>query len=77
MLHHTKDILVRSLPQVIQYRIPLYLPAERLIFNATELILNIKHTEDLGYFDLQKTIKAHKQIEFVVEDLKKPKIELK
>lgn len=55
-MNHTKDILVRVLPQILQYRIPLYLPHEQQILKASELILNIPHKQDVSYVDLQKQV---------------------
>ena len=41
-MRHSKEVLVELLPKVLRYSIPLYLPSERLVFKASELILEFK-----------------------------------
>ena len=70
MFHHTKDILVKNLPQILQYRIPLYLPSERIIFQATELIINVPHNKNLDTIYFEDLKIPHKALECEIQTKK-------
>ena len=57
-MNHVRDVAVRFTQQAIKYKIPLYLPHERLIFGATELELEVhaKIPEVVPAYDMKKVL---------------------
>ena len=41
LLKHSRDIVVDVLPKIIRYRIPLYLPTEQQVWEASQLVLEV------------------------------------